>query len=172
MDIRDVLDWSYYIERLGGTIQKIITIPAAMQGVANPVPRVRHPNWLHKKMLEKSDNFKQKRITDMFKFTAKPSTSSSMDVDENSDNDENNRNETNVDTELPDIEEVGTSRGVLLKKPIAVVTKRKRGLEKGQEFTEEELNKSWREVLGNPPPYTKVITANICKFLVLCPFLR
>lgn len=33
VDIRDILDWSYYIERLGGAIQKIITIPAAMQGV-------------------------------------------------------------------------------------------------------------------------------------------
>jgi DNA polymerase epsilon subunit 1 len=33
-DIRDVLDWHYYIERLSGAIQKIITIPAAMQGVA------------------------------------------------------------------------------------------------------------------------------------------
>ena len=31
-DIRTVLDWDYYIERLGGTIQKIITIPAALQG--------------------------------------------------------------------------------------------------------------------------------------------
>jgi len=28
---RKVLDWNYYIERLGGTIQKIITIPAALQ---------------------------------------------------------------------------------------------------------------------------------------------
>ena len=33
-DIRQILDWSYYIERLGGTIQKIITIPAALQGVS------------------------------------------------------------------------------------------------------------------------------------------
>lgn len=33
VDIRQVLDWNYYIERLGGAIQKIITIPAAMQGV-------------------------------------------------------------------------------------------------------------------------------------------
>lgn len=32
-DIRQILDWGYYIERLGSTIQKIITIPAAMQGV-------------------------------------------------------------------------------------------------------------------------------------------
>lgn len=33
VDIREILDWNYYIERLGGAIQKIITIPAAMQGV-------------------------------------------------------------------------------------------------------------------------------------------
>lgn len=33
IDIRDVLDWNYYIERLNGAIQKIITIPAALQGV-------------------------------------------------------------------------------------------------------------------------------------------
>lgn len=28
-----ILDWSYYIERLGSAIQKIITIPAALQQV-------------------------------------------------------------------------------------------------------------------------------------------
>lgn len=28
-----ILDWDYYIERLGSTIQKIITIPAALQQV-------------------------------------------------------------------------------------------------------------------------------------------
>lgn len=49
-DIRDILDWDYYRERLGNAIQKIITIPAAMQGVTNPVPRVKHPDWLHKKV--------------------------------------------------------------------------------------------------------------------------
>ena len=47
--MRAIVDWGYYKERLGGTIQKIITIPAAMQRVANPVPRVKHPDWLHKK---------------------------------------------------------------------------------------------------------------------------
>ena len=31
-DIRKLLDWDYYLERLCGTIQKIITIPAALQG--------------------------------------------------------------------------------------------------------------------------------------------
>lgn len=91
IDIRDVLDWNYYIERLNGAIQKIITIPAALQGVSyklkffsadfvlivafctlnfqlqNPVPRVRHPDWLHKKMMDKNDVLKQRKIVDMFK---------------------------------------------------------------------------------------------------------
>lgn len=65
-DLRDILDWEYYIERLGSAIQKIITIPAAMQKVANPVPRVRHPDWLHARLLEKADKFKQKSMTEMF----------------------------------------------------------------------------------------------------------
>lgn len=30
-----ILDWNYYIERLGSAIQKIVTIPAAMQGVSD-----------------------------------------------------------------------------------------------------------------------------------------
>lgn len=42
-DIRNVLDWDYYMDRLGKTIQKIITIPAALQKVENPVPRIQHP---------------------------------------------------------------------------------------------------------------------------------
>lgn len=49
-DLRDIVDWNYYRERLGGAIMKIITIPAAMQHVPNPVPRVRHPDWLFKKV--------------------------------------------------------------------------------------------------------------------------
>ena len=49
-DVRELVDWAYYKERLGSAIQKIITIPAAMQRVPNPVPRVKHPDWLHKKV--------------------------------------------------------------------------------------------------------------------------
>uniref|UniRef100_K7GCA2 DNA polymerase epsilon catalytic subunit n=1 Tax=Pelodiscus sinensis TaxID=13735 RepID=K7GCA2_PELSI len=65
-NIRTILDWDYYIERLGNTIQKIITIPAALQQVKNPVPRIRHPDWLHKKLLEKNDVYKQKKINELF----------------------------------------------------------------------------------------------------------
>ncbi|KCV68263.1 DNA polymerase epsilon subunit 1 [Fonticula alba] len=68
-DIRSLLDWEYYIERFGAAIQKLITIPAAYQNVANPVPRVRHPDWLQKQLAEKHGcdaGFRQRRITDMF----------------------------------------------------------------------------------------------------------
>ena len=36
VDMRDVIDWNYYKERLAGNILKIIIIPAAMQKVENP----------------------------------------------------------------------------------------------------------------------------------------
>jgi len=39
-DVRDIVDWDYYRERLGNTIQKIITIPAAMQVCAIVCVRV------------------------------------------------------------------------------------------------------------------------------------
>lgn len=34
--------------------------------VKNPVPRVKHPDWLHKKLLEKNDVYKQKKISELF----------------------------------------------------------------------------------------------------------
>lgn len=62
-DVRDIVDWAYYRERLGSAIQKIITIPAAMQRVENPVPRIRHPDWLHKMIAEKNDVRKQTSLS-------------------------------------------------------------------------------------------------------------
>jgi len=61
-DIRTILDWNYYLERLSSTVQKLVTIPAAMQKVLNPVPRVRHPDWLFKEVAEKSDKAQQSRM--------------------------------------------------------------------------------------------------------------
>ncbi|KAJ3127228.1 DNA polymerase epsilon catalytic subunit [Nowakowskiella sp. JEL0407] len=66
-DIRDILDWQYYLDRFGAVIMKVITIPAAMQKVSNPVPRVRHPDWLLKRLASRDDKLKQHRITDAFK---------------------------------------------------------------------------------------------------------
>ncbi|EMD36430.1 hypothetical protein CERSUDRAFT_66053 [Gelatoporia subvermispora B] len=69
-DIRSILDWDYYIERMGSVIQKLITIPAAMQKVANPVPRIRHPDWLHRRVAALEDKFRQHKVTDFFKPSA------------------------------------------------------------------------------------------------------
>ncbi|KAG6890040.1 hypothetical protein C0995_012497 [Termitomyces sp. Mi166 len=68
-DLRSILDWQYYIERLGSVIQKLITIPAAMQKVSNPVPRIRHPDWLHRRVAGAVDKFKQNKVTDFFSRT-------------------------------------------------------------------------------------------------------
>ncbi|CAH8386637.1 unnamed protein product [Eruca vesicaria subsp. sativa] len=62
VDIGLIIDWSYYKQRLSSAIQKVITIPAAMQ----KVPRVLHPDWLHKKVREKDDKFRQRKLADMF----------------------------------------------------------------------------------------------------------
>ncbi|KAG0453679.1 hypothetical protein HPP92_024983 [Vanilla planifolia] len=66
VSIRSIVDWSYYKQRLCSTIQKIITIPAAMQKISNPVPRVMHPEWLHKKVRDKEDRFRQRKLVDVF----------------------------------------------------------------------------------------------------------
>jgi DNA polymerase epsilon subunit 1 len=65
-DPRALLDWDYYLERLGSVIQKLITIPAALQKVRNPVPRVAHPDWLQRRINVKDDKMKQKKLTDLF----------------------------------------------------------------------------------------------------------
>ena len=66
MDLRKLIDWDYYLERLGSVVQKLITIPAALQKVRNPVPRVAHPEWLQRRINAKDDKLKQKRMTDHF----------------------------------------------------------------------------------------------------------
>ncbi|RFU26627.1 hypothetical protein B7463_g9716, partial [Scytalidium lignicola] len=69
MDPRALLDWDYYLERLGSVIQKLITIPAALQKIRNPVPRIAHPEWLQRRINVKDDKMKQKKMTDLFSKT-------------------------------------------------------------------------------------------------------
>ena len=63
---RDLVDWTYYVERLGKTIQKIITIPAGLQGIENPCPRVAHPMWLERFAAQHYANSKQVKISAHF----------------------------------------------------------------------------------------------------------
>ncbi|KAG6831555.1 hypothetical protein H0H92_009474 [Tricholoma furcatifolium] len=79
-DLRSILDWQYYIERLGSVIQKLITIPAAMQKVSNPVPRIRHPDWLHRRVAGAVDKFKQNKMTDFFSRATEGSKDQNADA--------------------------------------------------------------------------------------------
>ncbi|CAN0323630.1 unnamed protein product, partial [Discosporangium mesarthrocarpum] len=81
-DIRNMLDWDYYKERLGKCIQKIITIPAAQQKVhvANPVPRVKHPDWLRKKVREINDGCRQMKIDHLFSTAPEKATAADDSV--------------------------------------------------------------------------------------------
>lgn len=78
MNPRALIDWNYYLERLSSVIQKLITIPAALQKVRNPVPRVVHPEWLQRKINIKDDRMKQKKMTDLFDM--KPSIETSRNT--------------------------------------------------------------------------------------------
>uniref|UniRef100_A0A158Q8A2 DNA polymerase epsilon catalytic subunit n=1 Tax=Elaeophora elaphi TaxID=1147741 RepID=A0A158Q8A2_9BILA len=80
-----IIDWEYYIERFGATIQKIISIPAALQNVPNPVPRVPFPDWLENRRQQRRNDHKQPKISEIFKKTAAPAF-------------------------VPDIENIGNSR--------------------------------------------------------------
>ncbi|TDH12869.1 hypothetical protein EPR50_G00050310 [Perca flavescens] len=141
LDIRSILDWSYYIERLGSAIQKIITIPAALQQVKNPVPRVRHPDWLHKKLLEKNDIYKQKKISELFTSEGKRQVA----------------HQPLEAGQAADIEDFGMPARPL-QPAILISTKRKRasqGEDSQVESQDVELTQSWREILGPPPPMGK-----------------
>lgn len=150
-DIRDVLDWNYYIERLGGTVQKIITIPAALQGVSNPVPRVQHPDWLHKRMLEKNDVLKQRRINEIFAAKPKPIQASATEDDAERDDSSDSEGEgSDREDRIRDIEDIGTEENGENRLPLAH-HKRKRSADPEPDSDDKPEAKTWREALGAPP---------------------
>uniref|UniRef100_A0A8D8VQ89 DNA polymerase epsilon catalytic subunit n=3 Tax=Cacopsylla melanoneura TaxID=428564 RepID=A0A8D8VQ89_9HEMI len=160
VDIRQVLDWNYYIERLGGSIQKIITIPAAMQGVSNPVPRIKHPDWLHRKMLEKNDTFKQRKISDLFQRVDKPPpmASSSNSFACGADEAEKENDSEIVDDPaaalIVDIEDTLTRTPALRPQgPVVTTSKRKREASptSGGKGAAAPLARTWQEALGPAP---------------------
>lgn len=100
--IRSIVDWSYYKQRLCSAIQKIVTIPAAMQKVSNPVPRVIHPDWLHKKVREKEDKFRQRKLVDIFSFRNR---NDGVDMGP----DTSNIRQTTDDQHVEDLEDIRTT---------------------------------------------------------------
>jgi DNA polymerase epsilon subunit 1 len=65
-DFRNLVDWQYYTDRLSRSIQKIVTIPAGLQRINNPCPRVVHPDWLNRSISERANGLKQTKISSMF----------------------------------------------------------------------------------------------------------
>lgn len=65
-DVRSILDWDYYRTRFGNSIQKIISIPAAIQLVQNPVPRVPLPEWMRRLFNSRNSKFQQRSALSYF----------------------------------------------------------------------------------------------------------
>ena len=117
-DPRSIIDWPYYIERLESMIQKLIVIPAAMQGVANPVPRVPPPQWLHRKVSAAKGSLRQTTIADAFKKRVKIDVdldaSSKAAIEGNPEDDISDADSKENEPELPDMEDSFTARLSLL----------------------------------------------------------
>lgn len=118
-----MIDWEYYKERLGNAIQKIITIPAAFQHVSNPVPRVRHPDWLHRRVREREDRFQQTKLQDMFARQAKKAQEDQAAAVKNDDDDDEEAEaggspggrDAALEAADADMEDLGTSFGAAKK---------------------------------------------------------
>jgi DNA polymerase epsilon subunit 1 len=52
LTLKNILDWDYYFDRFVTIVQKIITIPAILQNVENPIPEIPCPDWLNKKVFD------------------------------------------------------------------------------------------------------------------------
>ena len=77
-DIRNFIDWDYYIARFSTTVQKIITIPAGIQNVDNPVRRVPQPDWLKRLMERSRSSANQSKISGFFAVSKIPAGSRSQ----------------------------------------------------------------------------------------------
>ena len=62
-DLRRIVDWNYYKGRYANAVLKIVSIPAALQAMDNPVPGIEYPPWLLKRCRELQDKRKQKTVT-------------------------------------------------------------------------------------------------------------
>lgn len=116
-DPRAIIDWDYYTERLGSTVQKIITIPAAYQGVDNPVPRLPHPDWLNKRIAALKDKKKQRKIGNFFNKSDDPMARFQHQIEQEG-------SSGGSDEDIMDIEDIA-DQGVKARKTAAKVTNKR-----------------------------------------------
>jgi DNA polymerase epsilon subunit 1 len=146
LEIRNFLDWDYYVERLNGCIQKIITIPAALQGVLNPVPRVVHPDWLHKRLAERNSTMRQRKINEL--FTSAPRHVTGIGFQSQS-------------TNIGDIEEIGCTKSqrdankpILISKNAQTNSSTKQSSKRKHDESmpaQRQILVNWRDIIGAPP---------------------
>lgn len=129
-DPRSVIDWDYYHERLASVVQKIITIPAALQNVKNPVPRIAHPDWLQKRIRASEDKFQQSSISKFFQSSTKEAFQTKS---------------------VKDIEDFGEIDETNMKSKVSKVTVRKRKLREAQKLRSEEEERD-NTILAGPCP--------------------
>ncbi|CBZ30989.1 DNA polymerase epsilon catalytic subunit,putative [Leishmania mexicana MHOM/GT/2001/U1103] len=65
LNLKTLLDWDYYTARFSACVQKIVSIPAALQSLPNPVPRVVHPEWLEKRIRHRNSRYRQVSLLGM-----------------------------------------------------------------------------------------------------------
>ncbi|VWU50294.1 DNA polymerase epsilon catalytic subunit A, putative, partial [Hepatocystis sp. ex Piliocolobus tephrosceles] len=70
VNVRDIIDWDYYKQKLETQILKLVIIPAIKQNINNPITSISIPDWL-KKQLDISEG-RQKKITSFFIKKDKP----------------------------------------------------------------------------------------------------
>ncbi|EGV61700.1 DNA polymerase epsilon catalytic subunit [Yamadazyma tenuis] len=128
-DPRSVIDWDYYYERLASVVQKIITIPAALQDVKNPVPRVPHPEWLQRRISTKEDKKQQSSLTAFFQ---KPS-------------------DTAKARKIKDMEDFGNIASEVGKAKVGKVTSRKRKLTRNKKLVDTEEDEERDNAILNGP---------------------
>ncbi|KAF8566604.1 hypothetical protein P879_05659 [Paragonimus westermani] len=145
-DLRSILDWSYYIERLGSAIQKIITIPAALQQIPNPVSRVSHPDWLLRRLADKTDSCKQRKLTELIGFTPVLAKASNISKPASTTDIESLTGDPNSHVTTPSMVTRHRPSGQL-----GTSTKRMCP-------SSEDPPRPWREQLGDPPPLSGVHT--------------
>eukprot|EP01132_Coremiostelium_polycephalum_P007732 gene7732-9508_t len=157
IELRDLIDWNYYRTRLSGVIQKIITIPAALQSIENPVPRVVHPDWVIKELRKHEYARQQTTITSFFN-----KIEIGGDKATETDTTEDTNNNGSSEPKIADIEDAFEDRFKRPHIPIVTTTKSKRSLaksEKGQKKIKSFFNAPTSEDLEiltiKPPSFDK-----------------
>lgn len=95
--------------------------------------------------MEKNDNFKQRKISDMFSVKPKVVSDDYETVEDEQSGED-----------AADIEDIGGKATTYpIGRPVVTTHKRKRIPSLSEDKQNEELKKSWREALGPPPPLGK-----------------